>query len=106
MKAKTDRVYGKKRVMTRLEHMVDPLVLAGLDEVARRRGVTRAQCVRDALFTVVHETLRGSLQMMDAPGVPFAQIYEDQPRLRVVGRRIRVVDEFGLPTDEPISAPI
>jgi hypothetical protein len=103
MKPRTNQVYGKKRVMIRLEHMIDPLVLAGIDEVARRRSVTRAQCVRDALFTIVHETLRGSLQLLEAPDVPFAQIYEDQPRLRLIGRRIKIVDEFGLPTDEPIS---
>lgn len=94
---KTRSIYGQKRVLTRLEHAIDPLVLAGIDELAARRGISRAQCVRDALYSAVYCVLREGRGLRSAPMVPFKEGFEGLPRCRIVDGRLVSVDRFGLP---------
>lgn len=103
MKPQSKQIYGSKRVLTRLEHMVDPLVLAGLDEIARRRGVSRAQCVRDALYTAVYRALREEMILLSSPSVPFARQYDGLATVRIVSGKTVIVDQHGLPTDKTLA---
>jgi hypothetical protein len=103
MKARTASTYGKRRVYTRLAHMIDPLLLVAVDELAKRSGISRADCIRDAIYTSVYQAMKAGEPLMRAPLVPYAQQYEDAPRLRLVEGRIRVADEYGFPTDLPFT---
>jgi hypothetical protein len=94
-------VYGKKRVQVPVQVWMDPRVLNGIDEIVKRSGATRAEVVRDALYTAVWAVIRDGLELRRAPGIPHAELYDAIPDLRIDRGALVGVDEYGLQVDEP-----
>jgi hypothetical protein len=88
--------YGKKRVYAQALLWLDPAILHGIDTIAERGKTSRADVVRDALYTAVHAVLRDGIELRNALIVPHSELYEAIPNLRLRDGTLVEIDEFGL----------
>lgn len=93
MKPRSER----ERRSAQVSLWIDPLLLAAIDALARKRETSRVQCIRDAIYTAVFRSMRRGEEFESAPRVP---PYDGAERVRSVAGKLVTVDENGLTTGE------
>jgi hypothetical protein len=72
---------------------VDPLIESALQSIGKERGWSRSAVIRSALYALVWKEKREGLTSVLAPTC--GPVIESE-RVRVVNRKLRRVDEWGL----------